>query len=195
MHISFANPRVSQPGRDSRGRGRRRSGRSTRSSRTSPRNPRRSVRRSSTGMLVKRFFAERVLADQAWIHDDSLTRRQGARRARRRGARVRPVRARGVSGTPEAGGPSGPPAAAAAAPAFRRILIKLSGEAFAGSLEFGVDPDRVEAIARSLVGDPLARASRSRSSSAPGTSSGARPRRRRGWTARPPTTRACSRRC
>ncbi len=25
------------------------------------------------GMLVKRFFAERVLADQAWIHDDSLT--------------------------------------------------------------------------------------------------------------------------
>lgn len=25
------------------------------------------------GMLVKRFFAERVLSDQAWIHDDSLT--------------------------------------------------------------------------------------------------------------------------
>lgn len=25
------------------------------------------------GMLVKRFFAERVLADQVWIHDDSLT--------------------------------------------------------------------------------------------------------------------------
>jgi elongation factor Ts len=25
------------------------------------------------GMLVKRFFAERVLADQAWIHDDSLS--------------------------------------------------------------------------------------------------------------------------
>ena len=50
------------------------------------RSPRRSVRRSSTGMLVKRFFAERVLADQAWIHDDSLTRRQGARRARGRGA-------------------------------------------------------------------------------------------------------------
>jgi elongation factor Ts len=25
------------------------------------------------GMLLKRFFAERVLADQAWIHDDSLT--------------------------------------------------------------------------------------------------------------------------
>ena len=25
------------------------------------------------GMLAKRFFAEIVLADQAWIHDDSLT--------------------------------------------------------------------------------------------------------------------------
>lgn len=25
------------------------------------------------GMIVKRFFAERVLADQAWIHDDSLS--------------------------------------------------------------------------------------------------------------------------
>ena len=25
------------------------------------------------GMLTKRFFAESVLADQAWIHDDSLT--------------------------------------------------------------------------------------------------------------------------
>jgi elongation factor Ts len=25
------------------------------------------------GMLAKRFFAERVLLDQAWIHDDSLT--------------------------------------------------------------------------------------------------------------------------
>ncbi len=24
-------------------------------------------------MLAKRFFAESVLADQAWIHDDSLT--------------------------------------------------------------------------------------------------------------------------
>jgi len=25
------------------------------------------------GMLQKRFFAESVLVDQAWIHDDSLT--------------------------------------------------------------------------------------------------------------------------
>ena len=25
------------------------------------------------GMLAKRFFAESVLSDQAWIHDDSLT--------------------------------------------------------------------------------------------------------------------------
>lgn len=40
---------------------------------------------------------------------------------------------------------------AAQSPAFRRILIKLSGEAFAGSQGFGLDPARVEAIARSLA--------------------------------------------
>ena len=34
---------------------------------------RRSVRRSSKACSHKRFFAESVLADQAWIHDDSLT--------------------------------------------------------------------------------------------------------------------------
>jgi uridylate kinase len=35
--------------------------------------------------------------------------------------------------------------------AFRRILIKLSGEAFAGAHGYGVDPLRVEAIARSVA--------------------------------------------
>jgi uridylate kinase len=34
---------------------------------------------------------------------------------------------------------------------FRRILLKLSGEAFAGDEVFGVDPGRVEAIARSVT--------------------------------------------
>ena len=40
----------------------------------------------------------------------------------------------------------------AAASAFKRILLKLSGEALMGKLEFGTDPDRVEAVARQ-VGD------------------------------------------
>ena len=35
-------------------------------------------------------------------------------------------------------------------PAFKRILIKLSGEALMGSLEYGVDPEKVDAIAQQL---------------------------------------------
>jgi uridylate kinase len=33
-------------------------------------------------------------------------------------------------------------------PAFKRVLVKLSGEALMGDLEFGTDPDTVGAIAR-----------------------------------------------
>ena len=36
------------------------------------------------------------------------------------------------------------------APAFRRVLLKLSGEALMGSLEFGSDPERIAAIADQL---------------------------------------------
>ena len=35
-------------------------------------------------------------------------------------------------------------------PAFQRVLVKLSGEALMGDLEFGTDPGTVEAIARQL---------------------------------------------
>jgi uridylate kinase len=35
-------------------------------------------------------------------------------------------------------------------PAFNRILLKLSGEALMGNLDFGTDPDEVERIARQL---------------------------------------------
>jgi uridylate kinase len=35
-------------------------------------------------------------------------------------------------------------------PAFQRVLVKLSGEALMGDLEFGTDPDTVGAIARQL---------------------------------------------
>jgi len=37
-------------------------------------------------------------------------------------------------------------------PAFRRVLLKLSGEALMGDLEYGTDPETVDAIAREIVG-------------------------------------------
>jgi uridylate kinase len=37
-----------------------------------------------------------------------------------------------------------------ARPAFRRILLKLSGEALMGSRSFGTDPDRIHAVARTV---------------------------------------------
>jgi uridylate kinase len=37
------------------------------------------------------------------------------------------------------------------APAFQRILLKLSGEALMGTLEFGTDPERVAAVARQVA--------------------------------------------
>ena len=37
-----------------------------------------------------------------------------------------------------------------AAPAFRRVLLKLSGEALMGGHEYGTDPKTVEAIAREI---------------------------------------------
>jgi uridylate kinase len=38
-------------------------------------------------------------------------------------------------------------AASPAAPSFRRVLVKLSGEALMGDLDYGADPDRIAAIA------------------------------------------------
>jgi uridylate kinase len=37
------------------------------------------------------------------------------------------------------------------APVFKRILLKLSGEAMMGTLEFGIDPERVVAVARQVT--------------------------------------------
>jgi uridylate kinase len=39
-----------------------------------------------------------------------------------------------------------------AAPAFRRVLLKLSGEALMGDHDYGTDPKMVDAIAREIVG-------------------------------------------
>jgi uridylate kinase len=36
-------------------------------------------------------------------------------------------------------------------PVFRRVLLKLSGEALMGDLEYGTDPDRVRAVAREIA--------------------------------------------
>src|ERR1039457_1993959 len=37
------------------------------------------------------------------------------------------------------------------APAFKRILLKLSGEALMGELQFGTDPERVIAVAKQVT--------------------------------------------
>jgi uridylate kinase len=44
-----------------------------------------------------------------------------------------------------------PPAPEEAAPIFRRVLLKLSGEALMGDREYGLDPDRMAAIADEIV--------------------------------------------
>src|ERR671917_2075965 len=48
--------------------------------------------------------------------------------------------------TPEDG------AASNGQPAFRRILLKLSGEALMGDLDYGADPERIAAIAQAVKG-------------------------------------------
>ncbi len=81
-----------------------------------------------------------------------------------------------------------------APPAYRRVLLKLSGEALMGDLEYGTDPDRVQAIAAEVAavhhrgievaivvgGGNIYR----------GLAAAAR-----GWIVRPVTTWGCSPRC
>jgi len=47
-------------------------------------------------------------------------------------------------------GRKAPPAAAASTPKYRRIVLKLSGEALQGSLGFGIDPDVLNDFARQI---------------------------------------------
>ena len=95
----------------------------------------------------------------------------------------------GIGDHPRGTGGAG---ASGAAPTFRRVLLKLSGEALMGDHDYGTDPKTVEGIAREIV-DVQAEGSSWRSSSAAATSTAASPPRPRGWTAPPPTTPACSR--
>ena len=74
---------------------------------------------------------------------------------------------------------------------FKRILLKLSGEALAAGQGFGVDYTRVHEIAAEMADVRSASAFRSRSWSEAATSFAASPSRPRTWTASPPITWAC----
>ena len=75
---------------------------------------------------------------------------------------------------------------------YKRILLKLSGEALMGDQAYGIDPAVATRIAQGRRRDPGAGRPDRRSSSAAATSSAASPPARAAWTARPPTTWACS---
>ena len=72
--------------------------------------------------------------------------------------------------------------------AFHRVLLKLSGEALMGDREYGIDPERIEALAGEIV-------EVQQDGPEPGTSTAGSRHPRRGSIAPPPTTPACSRRC
>ncbi len=48
------------------------------------------------------------------------------------------------------GADNGGPSSTGGKPAFRRVLLKLSGEALLGGLDYGVEPERLHAIARTV---------------------------------------------
>ena len=77
-------------------------------------------------------------------------------------------------------------------PVFKRILLKLSGEALAANQGFGVDPLRIHEIAAELA-DVRRSGVQIAIVVGGGISSAAWPSRRRKWTASPPITWACSR--
>ena len=76
-------------------------------------------------------------------------------------------------------------------PKYDRILLKLSGEAMAGPLSFGIDPERVKDLA-SEIAAIAQQACRSAWWWAAATSSAASRSRPRTWIASPAITWACS---
>ena len=78
-------------------------------------------------------------------------------------------------------------------PAFERILLKLSGEALMGDLEYGTDPARVEAIAAQIKGVHDRGVEVAIVLGAGNIFRGITAARSRAWTAPPATTWACSR--
>ena len=76
------------------------------------------------GMLNKRFFAESVLGEQTWIHDDGdRTVAQGARQERGSSSSTTPGSRSADGVAPSASQPA----------RFERVLLKLSGEALMGA--------------------------------------------------------------
>ena len=127
---------------------------------------------------------------------DLITERDRDDRREHPGPPLRPLRARGGPVSDAARRPAATastPRPTRGAVRYRRILLKLSGEALLGDRPYGVDPAFCAFIAQPGRRGPRPRRRRSASSSAAATSSAAWPRRRGAWTARPATTSACSR--
>ena len=73
---------------------------------------------------------------------------------------------------------------------YRRILLKLSGEALMGKEDYGIDPEVIRALAREIIEAQKAGAQVGLVIGG-GTSSAARGWRPPAWTGSPATTWAC----
>lgn len=73
---------------------------------------------------------------------------------------------------------------------YKRVLLKISGEALMGNADYGIDPNVVERMAVQ-VKQLQTRGSRSRSLSEAATSSAVSPALPRVWSAPRPITWAC----
>ena len=124
-----------------------RSARSSRSRTTFEAKPEQVREKIVEGRLEKWFFGADVLADQAWIHDTRQDGRPGAAGGGARGHRVRALRCWQSRHVRRARPLPAPPRPRP----FRRVLLKLSGEALSGDREFGIDqePHRLARAARS----------------------------------------------
>src|SRR5213078_3021068 len=105
--------------------------------------PRQDRRGDAQQAVLRRERARRPGVDPRLLEDG----RAGAEGSRRRGARVRALRALRMTVGPEAavrpretGGS-----------AFRRVLLKLSGEALMGSREYGIDVAVARGLAEEIV--------------------------------------------
>ena len=143
------------------------------------------------GMLGKRFFAERRSSPTR--PGSTSRRRPSARRSRRKASSCS-----SSSATPS---PSDGPRGGERVSATRRAARPFTGScsssrarrSWATRSSASTCRDRGDRGGDRRV--PAVRASRSRSSSARGTSTAAWPQRPRAWTGRPRITRGCSRRC
>ena len=170
MQIAAADRRLCEPRRHSRGRSATpRPGSTSRKPRTSPRMcARRSSRASSTRGTRRSCCSSRRMHNPEFEGKtvqqlrDELTAKTGENVVIRRFAASR-----------SASRPSGRIGSPAMAPAFKRILLKLSGEALMGELPYGTDPERVRRRRAPGRATCATRAWRWRSSSAPATSTAA----------------------